>query len=231
MNPVSFQSIIRDGLWGKNVVFVQMLAMCPVMAVTGSATNALGMGLATTFVLLTSGILISTFRQFISEEVRIPVFILLIATVVTLVDMAMNAWVHELYKVLGLFIPLIVTNCVVLGRAEAFAAKNPVHFSALDGLMMGLGFTLALMIMGAIREITGSGTLFANASGLLGRMFAFMEITLIPDYRGFLIMTLPPGGFLTLGFLLAARQYRQICIKQKIVSGSHHHSARQVSQF
>jgi electron transport complex protein RnfE len=227
MANVSYQTIIRDGLWDKNVVFAQMLAMCPTMAVTSTATNGLGMGLATTFVLIASGALISAFRQYISEEVRIPVFILLIATVVTLVDMAMNAWVHDLYKVLGLFIPLIVTNCVVLGRAEAFAAKNPVHFSAFDGLMMGIGFTLAMVAMGAIREILGSGTLFANASGLLGEMFSFMELTLIQDYKGFLLMILPPGGFLTLGFLLAAKQNAQIRAKQKVAAAPACHSVPQ----
>lgn len=227
MANVTYQSIIRDGLWDKNVVFAQMLAMCPVMAVTGTATNALGMGIATTFVLIASGLLISAFRQYISEEVRIPVFILLIATVVTLVDMAMNAWVHELYKVLGLFIPLIVTNCVVLGRAEAFAVKNPVHFSAFDGLMMGIGFTLAIVAMGAIREVLGGGTLFANASGLLGNIFSFMELTVIPNYNGFLIMILPPGGFLTLGFLLAAKQNSQIRAKQKVAAAPGCHSVPQ----
>lgn len=227
MANVSYQTIIREGLWDKNVVFAQMLAMCPVMAVTSTATNALGMGIATTFVLVASGLLISAFRRYISDEIRIPVFILLIATVVTLVDMAMNAWVHELYKVLGLFIPLIVTNCVVLGRAEAFAAKNPVHFSAFDGLMMGVGFTLAMVAMGSIREILGSGTLFANASGLLGQVFSFMELTLIPDYKGFLIMILPPGGFLTLGFLLAAKQNAQIRAKQQVAAGPACHAVPQ----
>lgn len=227
MANVTYQSIIRDGLLDKNVVFAQMLALCPTLAVTSTATNGLGMGLATTFVLAASGALISAFRNYISEEVRIPVFILLIATVVTLVDMAMNAWVHDLYKVLGLFIPLIVTNCVVLGRAEAFASKNPVPFSTFDGLMMGVGFTLALVAIGAIREILGSGTLFANASGLLGEMFSFMELTLIQDYKGFLLMILPPGGFLTLGFLLAARQNAQIRAKQKITATPGCHSVPQ----
>ena len=131
---------------------------------------------------------------------------LLIATVVTLVDLMMNAWLHELHRVLGLFIPLIVTNCAILGRAEAFAYKNKVLPSLMDGLAMGIGFTLALVILGACREVIGSGTLFANAHLLLGEMFGFMELVLIPNYDGFLLMILPPGAFLMLGFIVAGKR-------------------------
>ncbi|MDD2686564.1 MAG: electron transport complex subunit E [Gallionella sp.] len=198
-----YARITREGLWSNNVVFAQMLALCPLLAVTSSATNGLGMGLATTAVLLLSNIIISSVRQFVSPEVRIPVYIVLIATLVTLVDMGMNAWAHELYKVLGLFIALIVVNCAVLGRAESFASKNSVADSALDGLMMGIGFTLSLVVIGGVREIFGSGTLFANAHLLLGPAFAFLEITIVPDYKGFLLMILPPGGFMVVGLLLA----------------------------
>ena len=201
-----YKRIIRDGIWDNNVVFAQGLALCPVLAVTSSATNGLGMGLASTAVLVMSNLLVSSIRQWVSPAVRIPVYITLIATLVTLVDMALNAWVHELYKVLGLFIALIVVNCAILGRAESFASKNspiPVMF---DGLMMGLGFTLALVILGGVREVMGSGTLFASASLLLGKSFAFMELTLIPNYKGFLLMILPPGGFMALGFLLAGKR-------------------------
>lgn len=215
MNLNDYRTIVRDGLWDNNVVFGQMLALCPLMAVTSSATNGLGMGLATTAVLMASGVVISALRHIISDEVRIPVFVLLIATIVTLVDMAMNAWLHDLYKVLGLFIPLIVTNCVVLGRAESFAFKRPIAHAATDGLMMGIGFTLALMILGGLREILGSGTLFANAAGLLGAPFAFLETTVITNYQGFLLMILPPGGFLALGFLLALKQRQQLLNKDK----------------
>jgi electron transport complex protein RnfE len=203
---MSYLRITRDGLWDNNVVFAQMLALCPTLAVTGSATNGLGMGLATTAVLLISNILISALREFISAEVRIPVYVVLIATLVTLVDMSLNAWVHDLYKVLGLFIALIVVNCAILGRAESFASKNKVAESALDGLMMGLGFTAALVVIGGVREALGSGTLFAQAHLLLGASFAFLETTLIPDYKGFLLMILPPGGFLAVGFLLAGKR-------------------------
>lgn len=201
-----YWKIIRSGLWDNNVVFSQMLALCPLMAVTTTATNGLGMGLATTAVLLSSNIIISSFRNLITQEVRIPVFVLLIASLVTLADMCINAWLHELYKVLGLFIPLIVVNCSVLGRAEAFASKQPVSVSAVDGLMMGLGCTLAMTLVGACREILGSATLFADASLLLGSSFSFLQMTLIEDYKGFLLMLLPPGGFLILGFLLAGKR-------------------------
>ncbi|VAX11055.1 Electron transport complex protein RnfE [hydrothermal vent metagenome] len=198
--------IVRDGIWDNNVVLSQMLALCPLLAVTGTATNGLGMGLATLVVMVISGLIISMLRGLITQEIRIPVFVLIIATIVTLVDMSMNAWLHDLHKVLGLFVPLIVTNCAILGRAESFAFKNPVAPSIVDGLMMGTGFTLALVLLGAIREIIGSGTLFANAPLMLGEHFTFLELTLIPDYKGFLLMILPPGGFLALGFLLAARR-------------------------
>ena len=201
-----YARITREGLWNNNVVFAQMLALCPTLAVTSSATNGLGMGLASTAVLLLSNIIISSVRQFVSAEVRIPVYIVLIATLVTLVDMSLNAWAHELYKVLGLFIALIVVNCAILGRAEAFASKNSVSDAALDGLMMGLGFTFALVVIGGVREIIGAGTLFANAHLLLGQSFAFLELTVIPEYRGYLLMILPPGGFMVVGLLLAAKR-------------------------
>jgi electron transport complex protein RnfE len=223
----SYRNITRNGLWDNNVVLSQNLALCPTLAVTSTATNGLGMGLATTAVLVFTGLFISALRRVIVPEVRIPVFVLIIATVVTVVDMGMNAWLHDLHKVLGLFIPLIVTNCAILGRAEAFASRNTPLPAAIDGLMMGLGFTLALVILGAVREILGSGTLFANASLLLGRLFDFMELTLIPDYRGFLLVVLPPGGFLALGFLLAGKrildrklQERSRSTQPVIVSGS-----------
>ncbi|MBU1425427.1 MAG: electron transport complex subunit E [Gammaproteobacteria bacterium] len=201
-----YARITRDGLWNNNVVFAQMLALCPTLAVTSTATNGLGMGLASTAVLLLSNIIVSSVRHLISPEVRIPVYIVLIATLVTLVDMSLNAWAHELYKVLGLFIALIVVNCAILGRAEAFASKNTVFDAALDGLMMGAGFTLSLVVIGGVREILGSGTLFANAHLLLGPAFAFLETTIVPQYKGFLLMILPPGGFMAVGFLLAAKR-------------------------
>lgn len=198
--------IARDGLWDNNVVLAQMLALCPLLAVTSTATNGLGLGLATLFVMVCSGLLVSLLRDLVTPQIRIPVFVLIIATLVTLVDLMMNAWLHDLHKVLGLFIPLIVTNCAILGRAEAFASRNPVLPAVFDGFMMGFGFTLVLVSLGAVREALGSGTLFANASLLLGDAMGFLELTLIADYRGFLLMILPPGGFLALGFLLAGQR-------------------------
>ena len=200
------RQIIKDGLWHQNVVFSQMLGMCPAMAVTTSGTNGLGMGLATMTVLVCSNMIIASIRDFVSPQVRIPVYIVLIATLVTIVDMSLNAWMHDLYRVLGLFIALIVVNCAVLGRAEAFASRNSVLASALDGLVMGLGFTLALTLIGLIRELIGAGTLFSQASLLLGPNFAFLETTVLPDYGGVLMMVLPPAGFLVLGLLLAAKR-------------------------
>lgn len=205
----AMRTVARDGLWDNNVVFSQMLGLCPTMAVTSSATNGLGMGLATLVVLVMSNALIASLRHWVSDEVRIPIFIVLIAGMVTLVDMCLNAWFHDLYKVLGIFIALIVVNCAVLGRAEAFASRQSVALSAFDGLTTGLGFTLALTVMGALREITGAGTLFANAHLLLGPHFAFLEMKVLPADSGALFMILPPGGFLTLGLLIAGRRRLQ----------------------
>ncbi len=201
-----YTRITKDGLWDNNIVFAQILGMCPTMAVTGSATNGLGMGLATTAVLVAANALVSAVRNLVSPDVRIPVYIVIIATLVTLVDVSLNAWAHDLYKVLGLYIALIVANCAVLGRAEAFAQKVGIAPAAMDGLMMGLGFTFALTLIGGIREMIGAGTLFANAHLLLGSGFAFLETTVIPEYKGYLLMILPPGGFLVLGFLLAGKR-------------------------
>ncbi len=200
-----YRRIITDGLWTRNVVLAQLLALCPLMAVTSSATNGLGMGMATTFVLVASGFSVSLWRGFITPEIRIPVFVLIIASQVTLVEMAMNAWLHELYKVLGLFIPLIVTNCAILGRAEAFASREDVLPSMVDGFFMGFGFAAVLTLIGAIREVLGAGTLFSNASLLLGEHFSFLETVVFPDYKGFLLLILPPGGFFVLGFLVALK--------------------------
>lgn len=202
----SVRAVARDGVWDNNVVLVQMLGLCPTLAVTSSATNGLGMGLATLAVLIVSNVVISSLRHWVSPTVRIPIFIVLIAGMVTLVDLTMNAWMHDLYKVLGIYIALIVVNCAVLGRAEAFASQQTVLPSALDGAATGLGFTVALVLMGGIREVLGSGTLFANAHLLLGPHFAFLEMKLLPETANTLFMVLPPGGFLTLGFLIAGRR-------------------------
>lgn len=212
-----FRKIARDGLWDNNIVFSQSIGLCPLLAVTGTATNGLGMGLATAAVMVVCNVLISHGRALIPPEIRIPIFVVLIAMVVTLVDMVMNAWLHEMHKVLGLFIPLIVTNCAILGRVEAFASRRPLAQSAADGLMMGLGFTLALVVLGAAREIVGAGTLFADAALLMGDSFAWLETVVIRPYRGFLLMALPPGGFLMLGFILAGKKLidRRLAARQQ----------------
>lgn len=199
------RDITLDGLWRNNVVFSQMLSLCPALAVTSAATQGLGMGLATLAVLVASNALVALLRGLITEEVRIPAFVLIIATLVTIVDLAMNAWLHELHKVLGLFIPLIVVNCLILGRAESFACKNSVALSALDGLAMGLGFTLALTLMGALREMGGSGTVFSGASNLLGPAMSVLEMRVYPG-DGALVMILPAGGFIVLGLMIAAKR-------------------------
>ncbi|HAN52588.1 electron transport complex subunit E [Stutzerimonas stutzeri] len=204
--PRGLFSYFSTALWDYNVALVQMLALCPALAVTTTATNGLGMGLATTLVLMITNAIISALRHSISPAVRNPLMIGIIAGVVTLIDMAMNAWMHELYKVLGLFIALIVTNCAVLGRAESFSSRNPVLPSILDGAGMGIGFTWVLIVIGGVREILGSGTLFAQASLLLGEHFRWLEITVFPDFQGILLAILPPGAFIVLGFVLAFKR-------------------------
>lgn len=188
---MSLKKIFTRGLWKENAVFKLLLGLCPVLAVTTNAENGIGMGLATTFVLLCSNAVVALMRNIIPSGVRIPAFIIIIATFVTVVQLAMEAWTFELYQALGIFIPLIVCNCLILGRAEAFASKRPVFDSIIDALGMGSGFTLALFVLGAVREIFGSGELFGFT--LFGAGFQPM-----------LLMILPPGAFISMGLLLAA---------------------------
>ena len=217
-----YGTIMRDGLWDNNGVLCMLLGMCPTMAMTATATNGLGMGLATAVVMVASNFLVSLFRNHITHEVRIPVYILIIAAMVTLVDLCMNAWMHELYKVLGLFIPLIVSNCLPLARLEAFAAREPVLPALLDGVFMGLGFTLALTAIGAVREILGSGTLFADAALLLGPAFKFLELRVLPENMGVLMMILPPGGFLATGLLVVVKRMIDVRAGKPIqMAGAH----------
>lgn len=203
---MNYSQLFKDGLWDNNVAMGQMLALCPLLAVTTSATNGLGMGLASMAVLLLTNTLISSVRGIISPQVRIPVLIVLIATAVTLTDMAINAWMHDLYKVLGLFIALIVTNCAIFGRAESFASKQKVVPAMADAMAMGLGFTWVLVAIGAMREVLGSGTLFANASLLLGPHFAWLETQIFSTSPDILIAILPPGAFMALGFLIVIKR-------------------------
>ena len=197
--------IIRNGLWSNNPGLVQLLGLCPLLAVSNSVVNALGLGLATLLVLTASNIAISAIRHVVRDEIRIPVFVLVIAAFVTTVELAMNAWLHEPYTILGIFIPLIVTNCAIIGRAEAFASRNTVVHAALDGFMMGAGFMLALVALGAMRELLGAGTLLADADLLFGPVATHWTLTIIPDFRGFLLAILPPGAFIGLALLIAAK--------------------------
>jgi len=205
MNEPDYRKIIVDGLWNNNAGLVQLLGLCPLLAVTGSAINGLGLGLATTLTLVTTNTTVSLSRKLIRPEVRIPVFVLLIASVVTVIDLGMNAWFHGLHKVLGIFIPLIVVNCNIIGRAEAFASKHSVDRAFLDGLAIGLGFTLVLVTLGGLRELVGHGTLFAQAQLMFGEAGRMLSLTVIENYRGFLLAILPPGAFMGLGLLIAGR--------------------------
>jgi electron transport complex protein RnfE len=201
----SYPDIVRDGLWRNNVGLVQLLGLCPLLAVTGSFINGLGLGLATLLTLVASNVTVSMIRSLVRPEVRIPVFVLVIASVVTIIELSMSAYFHELYKVLGIFIPLIVTNCSIIGRAEAFASKNSVGRALADGLSMGFGFLLVLVALGSVREIIGQGTLFSQAHMMFGEAARSMTIVLVDDYGGFLLAILPPGAFIGLGLLIAAK--------------------------
>jgi len=209
-------SISKDGLWTNNIALVQVLGLCPLLAVSSTVVNGLGLGLATLLTLVLSNVIVSALRHQISPEIRIPVFVLIIASIVTAIELAMNAFFYDLFKVLGIFIPLIVTNCAIIARAEAFASKNPVMPSFIDGLMMGLGFTLILVLLGAIREVIGQGTLMSQAHLMFGDAARWMTITVIEDYRGFLLAMLPPGAFIGLGLIIAVRNSINERAKKKI---------------
>ncbi|MGO2133364.1 MAG: electron transport complex subunit E [Halomonas sp.] len=196
--------IIRDGLWRRNTVLVQMLGLCPLLAVSATVVNALGLALATLLVLVGSNLTVSLIRRHISATVRLPAFVMIIAAFVTCAELLMAAYAYELYSILGIFIPLIVTNCAILGRAESFASRQPPLASALDGLMTGLGFASVLLVLGAIRELFGQGTLFMNMDLLLGPMAANWGIEVFPHLR-FLFLMLPPGAFFATGLLIALK--------------------------
>ena len=200
-----YKTIVRDGFWSNNVGLVQLLGLCPLLAVTGTFVNGLGLGLATLVTLVASNVIVSMIRKLVRPEVRIPVFVLVIASVVTVIELVMSAWFYDLYKILGIFIPLIVTNCSIIGRAEAFASKNTVGRSFMDGLSMGMGFLLVLVTLGGLREIIGYGTLFSQAHLMFGEAARSLTITFISDYSGFLLAILPPGAFIGLGLLIALK--------------------------
>jgi electron transport complex protein RnfE len=218
MPEPSARSIVEQALWSNNTGLVQLLGLCPLLAVSNSAVNALGLGLATVLVLTLTNLAISVLRRAIPPEIRIPVYVVVIATIVTCVELAMNAWLHDLYLVLGLFIPLIVTNCAVMGRAELFAARRPPMHAALDGFATGLGFFAVLLAIGSLREVVGHGTLFAGAARFLGDWAGPLELRLIADYRGFVPAILPVGAFVALALLIAAKNGLDATRRARIAS-------------
>ncbi|MFA5678630.1 MAG: electron transport complex subunit E [Pseudomonas sp.] len=210
-----YSELAADGLWHNNPGLVQLLGLCPLLGVSSSTVNALGLGIATILVLVCSNISVSLIRNAVTEAVRLPAFVMIIAAVTTCIELLMQAYTYELFLILGIFIPLIVTNCVILGRADAFAAKNPVVPSAVDGFMMGLGFALVLLALGMLRELVGQGTLFANMHLLLGSIAADWTWVVFPDYKEVLFVILPPGAFLFMGLLIALKNIIDAQIKAR----------------
>jgi electron transport complex protein RnfE len=200
----STRQLIMDGLWHNNQALVALLGLCPLLAVSNTAINGLGLGLATTTVLVASNSTVSLIRNFVRPEVRLPVFVMVIASFVTAIELGMNAYFHELYKILGIFIPLIVTNCMIIGRAEAFASKNNLSRSLIDGLSVGIGFTLVLIVLGGFRELIGQGTLFDQAHLMFGDVAKGLTLK-IEDFPGMLIAILPPGAFIGLGLMIMVK--------------------------
>ena len=200
-----YKELAWQGLWKNNPGIVQLLGLCPLLAVTSTLTNAIGLGIATLFVLICSNATVSAIRHWVPKEIRIPIFVLIIASFVTCVQLLMNAYTFGLYQSLGIFLPLIVTNCAIIGRAEAYASKNPIKQATFDGLMMGLGFLLILMLLGAVREILGQGTLFDGANLLLGEWASILRVEVFTLDSQFLLAILPPGAFMVMGLFIALK--------------------------
>ncbi len=205
VEPSVWKNLFTQGVWTNNSTLVQLLGLCPLLAVSNNVTNALGLGLATLLVLTITNTIISLFRKVIPHDIRIPIYVMIIATAVTTIQLLMNAFAFPVYQSLGIFVPLIVTNCIVIGRAEAFASKNSVAHSAFDGFAMGLGMTLSLVVLGAIREIIGNGTLFDGLDLLLGSWAKSLKMDLLHLDSGLLLAILPPGAFIGLGLILAVK--------------------------
>ncbi|MCG7873449.1 MAG: electron transport complex subunit E [Candidatus Thiodiazotropha lotti] len=220
MSDNSTRTLIMDGLWHNNQALVALLGLCPLLAVSNTAINGLGLGLATTAVLVASNSTVSLIRNFVRPEVRLPVFVMVIASFVTAIELGMNAYFHELHKILGIFIPLIVTNCTIIGRAEAFASKNNLWRSLVDGLSVGIGFTLVLIVLGGFRELLGQGTLFDQAHLMFGEAAKGMTLR-IEDFPGMLIAILPPGAFIGLGLLIMVKNLidKRLAQRQAASSG------------
>ena len=214
----SYKDISLNGLWTNNPALVQLLGLCPMLATTGSVVNALGLGLATMLVLVGSNFSVSLIRNHVPAAVRLPVFVMIIASFVTVTELIMQAFTYELYQILGIFIPLIVTNCIILGRADAFASKHGLLPSVFDGIMMSLGFMLVLVLLGAMREALGQGVLFADMHLLFGPIANNWQITLVNDYPDFLFAILPPGAFIGMGLLIAAKNMIDDQLKKRAIS-------------
>ena len=227
MTPSTVKEITANGVWRNNPALVQLLGLCPLLAVTSTVANALGLGLATLLVLVGSNTIVSLIRNHVGDAVRLPVFVMIIASFVTCTEMLMKAYTYELYQILGIFVPLIVTNCAILGRAEAFASKNPVGLAALDGLMMGFGFLLVLVVLGATRELLGQGTLFVDMNLLFGPIATNWLIQPFGENYNFLVFVLPPGAFLVTGLLIALKNMfdniaknRADAEREKVIKGA-----------
>ncbi len=205
MASTSYRELSLNGLWKNNPAIVQLLGLCPLLAVTGSVVNAIGLGLATILVLVCSNSAVSLIRNIVSDAVRLPTFVMIIAAAVTCIELLMQAFAYELYQILGIFLPLITTNCVILGRADGFAAKNRLAPALYDGLIMGVGFALILVLLGAMRELLGTGALFANMDLLFGAGAASWEIVVFTDYQPFLLAVLPPGAFIFTGLIIVLK--------------------------
>lgn len=221
------KTLVKNGLWNNNTALVQLLGLCPMLAVTGTVVNALGLGLATMVVLVGSNMAVSLIRNYVSDAIRLPAFVMIIASFTTCAELLMQAYAYELYQVLGIFIPLIVTNCAILGRADAFARKNPLLPSIIDGLSMSAGFLVVLLLLGSLREIIGQGTLLTNMHLIFGENARTWEIEVFSNYPDFLFAVLPPGAFVGLGLLIALKNSiddkmaeRRLANKEAIIVGS-----------
>ncbi len=207
MSNLDYRTILLDGIWRRNTGLIVLLGLCPLLAVSNTVINALGLGLATLMTLMITNFTVSVARPLLRPEVRIPAYVLIIASTVTVVELLMQAWAYDLYRSLGIFIPLIVTNCAIIGRAEAFASRNPPLPALVDGFAVGLGFLITLLMLGAVREIIGFGTVLRQAGLLFPTAGNQWEVTLLPGTDQFLLALLPPGAFIALGLLVAARNW------------------------
>tara|TARA_R110002110_G_scaffold415561_2_gene651031 strand:+ start:266831 stop:267544 length:714 start_codon:yes stop_codon:yes gene_type:complete len=227
MSEISYKELSLNGLWKNNPAIVQLLGLCPLLAVTGSVVNAIGLGLATTVVLVCSNASVSLIRNIVSDAIRLPAFVMIIAAAVTCIELLMQAFAFEMYQILGIFLPLITTNCVILGRADGFASRNSFAPAIYDGLIMGVGFAAVLIILGAMRELVGTGALFANMDLLFGPQAANWKLVMFDNYQPFLLAILPPGAFIFTGLIIAMKniiddriEKRQAARKAQPVKGA-----------